>query len=72
MHYVIGMPEMTAFIFIPYLASQLLSIFLWTALARRIGKRRTWLSGMAVAAPITSTSGSGAEMDRPDAPEKRP
>ena len=49
MHYVIGMPEMTAFIFIPYLISQLLTVFLWTYLAGRIGKRPTWLIGMAVA-----------------------
>jgi GPH family glycoside/pentoside/hexuronide:cation symporter len=49
LHYVIGMPEKTAIVFIPYLVSQLGSVFLWTALARRVGKRATWLMGMAVA-----------------------
>ena len=49
MHYVIGMPEMTAIIFIPYLVSQLLTVFLWTEMARRVGKRATWLTGMAIA-----------------------
>jgi GPH family glycoside/pentoside/hexuronide:cation symporter len=49
MHYVIGMPEMTAFIFIPYLVSQFISVFIWTTLARRIGKRQTWLIGMLIA-----------------------
>ncbi len=49
MHYVIGMPEMTAVIFIPYLISQLISVFVWTALAKRVGKRATWLTGMVLA-----------------------
>ena len=49
MHYVVGMPEMTAVIFIPYLVSQLVTVFLWTEMARRVGKRATWLTGMVVA-----------------------
>ena len=49
MHYVVGMPEMTAIIFIPYLISQLLTVFVWTEMSRRVGKRATWLTGMGVA-----------------------
>ena len=50
MAYVLGMPEMTGFIFVPYTLCQLLSIPLWTRLSERVGKKVTWLWGMGVGA----------------------
>ena len=46
MAYVLGMPEMTGLIFVPYTICQLLSIPLWTRFSKRVGKKVTWLWGM--------------------------
>jgi GPH family glycoside/pentoside/hexuronide:cation symporter len=48
MHYVVGMPTMIGFIFAFYTGSTFLAIPLWARLSARIGKRNTWLCGMAV------------------------
>ena len=50
MAYVLGMPEMTGLIFVPYTLCQLLSIPLWTRLSERVGKKNTWLWGMGLGA----------------------
>ena len=46
MAYVLGMPEMTGLIFVPYTGVQLLSIPLWSRLSGQIGKKATWLWAM--------------------------
>jgi len=48
MAYVLGMPEMTGLIFVPYTICQLLAIPLWTRFSERVGKKVTWLWGMGV------------------------
>lgn len=50
LHYVIGMPGMIGFIFAFYTGASFLSIPFWSWLAGRIGKKRTWLIGMATGA----------------------
>ncbi len=49
MHYVVGLPAMIGFIFAFYTGAQFLMIPVWTALAKRLDKKRTWLIGMGVA-----------------------
>lgn len=44
--YVIRMPERTGDVFIFYVGSSLLSLPLWVFLARRIGKKATWMIGL--------------------------
>lgn len=48
MQYVIGLPGSIGQIFMFYVGSSLLSLPLWVWLARRIGKKSTWLVGLAV------------------------
>ena len=55
MAYVIERPEMTGMIFVPYTVSQFLVIPVWSALSRRVGKKLTWLVGMAIGALGYST-----------------
>lgn len=47
MQYVIGLPGKIGEIFLFYVGSSLLSLPLWVWLARRIGKKQTWLVGTA-------------------------
>lgn len=47
MQYVIGLPGSIGAIFLFYVGSSLLSLPLWVWLARRIGKKQTWLIGTA-------------------------
>lgn len=44
--YVIRMPERTGEVFVFYVGSSLLSLPLWVFLARRIGKKATWMIGL--------------------------
>lgn len=46
--YVIGLPHATGEIFMFYVGSSLLSLPLWLALSRRIGKKWTWMVGLVV------------------------
>ncbi|MAG30255.1 MAG: hypothetical protein CL908_05085 [Deltaproteobacteria bacterium] len=46
LQYVIRMPGRIGEVFAFYLASSLLSLFLWTWLSRRIGKKNAWLVGL--------------------------
>ncbi len=47
--YVIGQPESLPVVFAFYVSSMMLTIPLWVALARRIDKKRAWLTGMSLA-----------------------
>ncbi|MEZ4334163.1 MAG: MFS transporter [Myxococcota bacterium] len=48
MHYVVGLPGSIGQIFMFYVGSSLLSLPLWVALSRRIGKKGTWMVGLVV------------------------
>ncbi|MBY0400094.1 MFS transporter [Myxococcota bacterium] len=48
MKYVIGLPGSIGAIFMFYVGSSLISLPLWVALSKRIGKKETWLVGLAV------------------------
>lgn len=48
MKYVIGLPGQIGEIFMFYVGSSLLSLPLWLALARRIGKKGAWMVGLVV------------------------
>lgn len=48
MHYVVGLPGSIGQIFVFYVGSSLLSLPLWVALSRRIGKKQTWMVGLLV------------------------
>lgn len=48
MHYVVGLPGSIGQIFVFYVGSSLLSLPLWVALSRRIGKKQTWMVGLIV------------------------
>ncbi len=49
LHYVIGAPEALGLVYAFYTGALLLSIPVWVGLARRLGKKTTWLLGMATA-----------------------
>jgi len=48
MDYVIGQPENTFLVFLAHISAQFIAIPIWTALARRVGKKGTWQTAMVV------------------------
>ena len=48
MQYVVGLPGKIGEIFMFYVGASLLSLWLWLALSRRIGKKSAWLVGLGV------------------------
>lgn len=61
--YVIGQAEALPLIYAFYVSSMMLTIPLWVTLAKRIGKKRAWLTGMSLALVGYSTLFTLAEGD---------